>query len=50
MAVVKTEDIVGYWFDEETVCVDCATREEADGATLDEIMTADELAKDDELV
>jgi hypothetical protein len=49
MAIIKEEDIVGYWVEfagnKILVCLDCVENDEADSANQDDIMTRDELDK-----
>jgi uncharacterized protein with PIN domain len=42
MSRIKTEEVKGFQFEEETVCGECATKEEWDDAKLEEIITEDD--------
>ena len=39
MAVIQSDDVVGYHIDQEHVCKECATQEEIRDVTLDDIIT-----------
>ncbi|MGE5530468.1 MAG: hypothetical protein ACM3X6_15180 [Patescibacteria group bacterium] len=39
MAIYKDEEIAGYYINKEIVCKDCATEEEADKVTQDDLIT-----------
>ncbi len=49
MGVINTEDIVGYWIEQECVCRDCVSKEEAARASQDDIITAEEVDSGDNL-
>ena len=47
MAIIKTDDIVGYLIDQEHACKECATQEEGEEATLDTIITENDRGIED---
>jgi hypothetical protein len=49
MGVFKVEEIRGYWFENEVVCVDCTDTDEINSAKIDQVVTEDDLQKDDYL-
>lgn len=46
MSVIKMDEIMAYQIKEETVCTDCATKDETDDLTLDDVIL--ESSRDDE--
>lgn len=47
MAVIKVEDVMGFFVGQECVCADCASKDEEASATLDEIITRDDTESSD---
>ena len=47
MAIIKDDDIIGYIIGEEHVCPECATLEEQREATLDTIITRNNIGNED---
>ena len=43
MSFIKTEDIRGYKFDSEMVCLDCATEDDLKELRQSELITEDEI-------
>ncbi|VBB41121.1 hypothetical protein TRIP_E50153 [uncultured Spirochaetota bacterium] len=43
--IIDEEDILGYVVDESLVCTECATAEEVDEATSDDLITRDDVEK-----
>lgn len=48
MGVVKVEEIMGYFIGQECVCCDCATKEEEEVVSQNEIITLDDVERGDE--
>ena len=49
MAVISVEDIIGYWIGEQCVCCDCASQQEENEATQNEIITLADVESEDNL-
>ena len=45
MAHIRADEIRGYQFENQTVCPECATKEELENLKLDEILTEDDIEK-----
>ena len=45
--IIENDDIAGYFLNNEVVCSDCATKEETDEATQDEIIILTKIKNDD---
>ena len=46
--IIELENIKGYRFNNEIVCVNCITVEETDNSTQNEIITTDEIENNSE--
>jgi hypothetical protein len=46
MTWIKKDEIVGYQFDTETICKECATLEELKDLTRAELLTAKNISED----
>lgn len=49
MGVIKAEDIMGFFVDQECVCAGCVSNDEKAEATQDKIITRDAVEDGDEL-
>lgn len=49
MGLINVEDIMGYWVGEMCVCCDCATKAEEAATSQDEIITRDDIEREDKL-
>ena len=49
MAIIRTEDVVAIWVGGELVCADCATPEEWDGASAEELVCEGDLDREREI-
>jgi hypothetical protein len=48
MGTVKKGDIAGIWLDPEIVCAECISDDERDNLKEDQIITQDQIYRDDE--
>jgi hypothetical protein len=46
MTRIKKDEILGYQFDTETICTECATPEELKDLNRDEVLTAESIGGD----
>jgi len=46
MTRFKEDEVLGYQFDTETICTECATPEELKDLNMDEVLTAENIGDD----
>ena len=47
--VIKVEDVMGYFVNEQFICYDCASQDEEQEATQDEVVIRDDIESGDNL-